>query len=231
MNISPNDEKLEKYLDELADEYKKLLFSALISRSKTLDDLSVSELLRLDNEIKKPLFQDYYRLQRRRRLFFSYGLIYVLLGFLGYIFSEMITGDFLYSRERMIALVSVVVGLVGLVICVYSFVSPTLGIFSKTNTNGQRNYIALLEYEVVAKWRELEGLVSDIGLSESKKAPRSIIDFLLENHLIDKNEYGTLKEFLKMRNNVVHSTENRYSANEIKEMIDNVDKIIEKIKK
>ena len=28
MNITPNNEKIEKYLDELADEYKELLFNA-----------------------------------------------------------------------------------------------------------------------------------------------------------------------------------------------------------
>ena len=76
MNISPNNEKIEKYLDELADEYKILLYKALISRSKPLDDLSVSELLRLDNEIKKPLFEDYQRQQRRRRMLFILGLSY-----------------------------------------------------------------------------------------------------------------------------------------------------------
>ena len=61
MNISPNNDKIERYLDELSDEYKILLYKALISRTKSLDDLSVSELLRLDNEIKKPLFEDYQK--------------------------------------------------------------------------------------------------------------------------------------------------------------------------
>ena len=54
MNTLSQNDKIEKYLDELADEYKVLLYNALVSRTKPLDDLSVSELLRLDNEIKKP---------------------------------------------------------------------------------------------------------------------------------------------------------------------------------
>ena len=58
MNSLPND-KIEKYLDELSDEYKNLLYKALVARTKPLDDLSVSELLRIDSEIKKPLFLYY----------------------------------------------------------------------------------------------------------------------------------------------------------------------------
>lgn len=68
MNILPKNDKIEKYLDELADEYKVLLYNALVSRTKPLDDLSVSELLRLDNEIKKPLFEDYQKKQHRRQI-------------------------------------------------------------------------------------------------------------------------------------------------------------------
>ena len=65
MNILPKNDKIEKYLDELADEYKVLLYNALVSRTKPLDDLSVSELLRLDNEIK-PLFEDYQKKQHHQ---------------------------------------------------------------------------------------------------------------------------------------------------------------------
>ena len=88
MNILPKNDKIEKYLDELADEYKVLLYNALVSRTKPLDDLSVSELLRLDNEIKKPLFEDYQKKQHRRQLFLIAGLIY------------MFTGVFLYFLQK-----------------------------------------------------------------------------------------------------------------------------------
>ena len=80
VNILPKNDKIEKYLDELADEYKVLLYNALVSRTKPLDDLSVSELLRLDNEIKKPLFEDYQKKQHRRQLFLIAGLIYMFTG-------------------------------------------------------------------------------------------------------------------------------------------------------
>ena len=100
MNISPNNDKIEKYLDELADEYKVLLYKALISRTKSLDDLSVSELLRLDNEIKKPLFEDYQRKQRRRRTLLIAGLTYMVMGVVLYLFTKIVFGDYQYSREN-----------------------------------------------------------------------------------------------------------------------------------
>ena len=64
MNISPNNEKIQKYLDELSNEYKELLFVALLERSKSIDDISISDLLRIDNEIKKPLLTGYQKQQR-----------------------------------------------------------------------------------------------------------------------------------------------------------------------
>ena len=104
MNISPNNEKIEKYLDELADEYKVLLYKALISHTKSLDDLSVSVLLRLDNEVKKPLFEDYQRMQRRRRMLLTIGLTYMVMGAVLYLFAKIYLGDYQYSRENMMSL-------------------------------------------------------------------------------------------------------------------------------
>ena len=48
-----NDDKIEKYVNELGEEYKDLLFEALLKKSDSLSELSVSELLRIDNDVKK----------------------------------------------------------------------------------------------------------------------------------------------------------------------------------
>jgi len=53
----------------------------------------------------------------------------------------------------------------------------------------------------------------------------------LESKFIDDDEYAILKEFLKMRNNIVHSAERRYSIEEIKTLVEKIDKIIDKLKK
>ena len=232
MNITPNNEKIERYLDELADEYKELLFNALISRTKDLDNLSVSELLRLDNEIKKPLFENYQRQQRRRKMLQIAGLTYMLLGGLIFVAYELLDSNFTPGTHDTISLISIVIGFMGLFISIFSFMLPTIYQSSSKNIDrAEKNNLSFLEYKVVTKGRELEGIVNDISINTSVKTPRSVIEFLLESKFIDDDEYAILKEFLKMRNNIVHSAERRYSIEEIKTLVEKIDKIIDKLKK
>lgn len=232
MSISPKNEKIEKYLNELSDEYKELLFRALVSRSKSLDNLSVSELLRLDAEIKKPLLEDYQRQQRRRKMLLVSGLTYMFLGLFLFVVFQMINSDFMYNSNSIFLMMSVVIGCVGVIVSILSFALPTMRTSSsKLIVNDKMDTSALVEYEAITKWRELEGVVNDISISSDVKTPRSIIEFLSENQFIDSEEYSTLKDFLKMRNNVVHSMDSNYSENEIRDMVSKIDKIIEKIKK
>lgn len=231
MNISFNNAKIEKYLDELASEYKILLYKALVSRSGPLDDLSVSELLRLDNEIKKPLFEDYQRQQKRYRMLLIAGLTYMFIGVFSHFFFKIINGEYMYNKAAVVSLISSVIGIVGLFITLYAYVFQILDKYPKRNVKRYEEYTTLLKYEVVAKWREMEGIVNDISLNANVKTPRSIIDFLLESHFIDEKEHTILKDFLKMRNDIVHSNGTSYSENDIKEIIDEVNKIIDRIKK
>lgn len=232
MNIYPSNEKIEKYLDELSDEYKELLFKALLSRSSSVDNLSVSELLRLDAEIKKPLLENYQRQQKRRKMLLVSGLTYMFLGLFMFVFFKVFNSDFIYNRDDIVSLMSVVIGFVGFIVSVLSFALPTIRTSSSKHAESNKGGdLSLLEYEVIAKWRELEGVVNDISINSDVKTPRSIIDFLAENQFIDNEEYRILKEFLKMRNNVVHSTDTNYSEKELKDTIAKIEKIIEKIKK
>lgn len=231
MNISPNNEKIEKYLDELADEYKVLLYKALISRTKSLDDLSVSELLRLDNEIKKPLFEDYQRMQRRRRMLLMMGLTYMVMGGVLYLFAKIYFGDYQYSRENMVSLMSGIVVLVGFITTVFAFILQNINIVRPKYKAQMEDSSQILEYEIIAKWRELEGIVNDISINSEVSMPRSIIQFLRENQFVNDEEYITLKEFLKIRNNIAHSTNNSYTTIELKTMLSSIDGIINKIKK
>ena len=89
----------------------------------------------------------------------------------------------------------------------------------------------LLSFEVIAKWRELESIVNDMAENNSVLAPRSIIDYLLSNNFIDKDESIILREFLKMRNNIVHSSKDDLSSDDIKLALTKVDKIIVKLRK
>lgn len=229
MNISPNNEKIQKYLDELSEEYKELLFKALLERSKSIDDISITELLRLDNEIKKPLHLDYQRQQRRRRSFITAGLTYILTGICMYLF-YIIESDF--STDRVLPLMSLVISLVGVCVVACSFILPTTKMGTYRLSDGSKNETKkLLSYGVIMQWRELEGIVNDLAENNNVSTPRSIIEYSLNNSLIDKEESDILREFLKLRNSIVHSTEVKYSTDEIKEASNKVSKIIEKLEK
>lgn len=232
MNITPNNDKIEKYLDELAEEYKELLFTALISRTPNLDDLSVSELLRLDNEIKKPLLVNYQKQQRRKKMLLVMGLTYMFLGFFTIIIFKLIKSNFIYGTDDVITLMSLVISFMGFVISIFSVALPNT--FFSTSKYIEKKYsesLPLKEYEVITKWRELEGIVNDISINANVQTPRSVIQFLTENKFIDNDENTLLRNFLKIRNNIVHSTDTTYSVEEITSMLCEVDKVIAKIKK
>ena len=232
MNITPNNDKIEKYLDELSEEYKELLFNALISRSKSLDDISVSELLRLDNEIKKPLLSDYQRQQKRRKLFITAGVTYIIAGFCMFFIYSLMTSDFILSTDRIIPLMSLTISLVGLCVTAFSFVLPSTKIDAYRALEHSKNETSkLIAYSVITQWRELEGIVNDLAESNNVSTPRSIIEYLLSNNLIDKEECNILKDFLKLRNSIVHSSDVKYSTEEIKNALNNISQIIEKLKK
>lgn len=232
MNITPNNDKIEKYLDELSEEYKELLFNALISRSKSLDDISVSELLRLDNEIKKPLLSDYQRQQKRRKLFITAGVTYIIVGFCMFFFYAIMRSDFILSTDRIIPLMSLTISLVGLCVTAFSFVLPSTKTDAYRSLEHSKNDISkLVAYSVITQWRELEGIVNDLAESNNVSTPRSIIEYLLSNNLIDKEESDILKDFLKLRNSIVHSSDVKYSTEDIKKASNKIAQIIEKLKK
>lgn len=231
MDHSTNNTKIEKYLDELAEEYKTLLYNALVTRTEPLNELSVSELLRIDAEIKKPLLENYQKVQRRRRMLFFAGIVYMVTGIFMYLSSQIVMGGLKYDRENMISLVSAIISLIGLFIAIYSFASQTLGIGTSHKKKQRNNALPILEYEAVTKWRELEGIVNDMSANSRMVTPRSCIDFLETNHFINEHENIILKDFLKVRNNVVHSNTNEYTTEELEAILIEVGKIIEKLKK
>lgn len=229
MSITPND-KIERYLDELSNEYKELLYRELISKSNPLDELSVGELLRLDNEIKRPFLDDYKRVRKLKQMFFSIGMIYVLIGliflFLS-IFIEIVRGEFQYSEGNVLALMSQITIFIGAVVIICA---NSVQRMWKRSENVNKSNHKLLEYKIILMWRELEGVVNDISIGTTPNTNRSIIEFLSKNHFINSADYNKLKKLLRARNSIVHS-ENIYTADEMKTIIVNANQIIVKLRR
>lgn len=232
MNISSNNEKLQKYLNELSEEYEELLLKAVVERSESIYDINVSELLRLDNEIKKPLIENNHRQLKRRRLIFIYGLIYMFLGILSIIMYYTIKSDVFQGTDGIILLISIIISVVGLFVSASSFILPV----SKSNTYKKNSQTQpenkkLLYFEVVSKWREIEGIAIDLAENSSVSTPRSVIEYLYSNKFIDPDELIILKDFLKIRNNIVHSANINVSYQDVRLAIRKIDPVIEKLRK
>ncbi len=231
--FSKND-KIEKYLEELSVEYKTLLFKALIEQSPSVDDLSVSELLRLDSEIKKPLLSDYRHYTRKRKMVFLVGLSYFLIGLLGFLFyllyKQIMSASF--DKDSMIALLCSLMSFVGLITCGYSFFVPRVIKHEKSTFNKKQasESTALLEYEIISKWRDVEGLVSDFSVSSQVRTATSAINYLKQNGMIDATEQDTLKKLLRLRNEVVHSGNKPISVDDAKNLLKQTDQVLDKLK-
>lgn len=228
MQTYSNEDKIERYLDDLAVEYKELLLKRLLEVSGTIENLSVSELLRIDTEIKKPLLAEYRRQQRRQRAMLMAGMLYAIMGIMLLTMFEMID-SFRYDGVTLVALV---ITFLGLLMSLMSVMIPnSKNPLSKHEPRSMEDNRAIWEYSVVKTWRELEGIAADI-YAESKTMPtHSIISKFLEDNYINKVEAERLREFLKMRNNIVHDTDNNYKLEEIKNALKGVESIINSLKK
>lgn len=228
MNSLPND-KIEKYLDELSNEYKKLLYIELVARTNPLDELSVSELLRMDSEIKKYLLADYKKKQRRDYILFRLGLLYIISGAFIFLLSKVFWKNNQNGIGNILSLISCIIAFIGFIFVLYSFATQIFGVVTSKYNASSEECSKVLEYEIVRKWRELEGIVEDISLTSQLDTSKTVIQFLAENHFIDDNEVNILRKFLKMRNNIVYATDNNYTTEELKKMLGEINHIINKL--
>lgn len=223
-----NEEKIERYLDDLADEYKELLLKRLLEVSGTIENLSVSDLLRIDNEIKKPLLSDYRRQQRKKRVILMAGILYSIMGIMLLTMFEMVDS----LRYEGMTLVALVITFLGLLMSLMSVMLPnSKNFFGKHEVRNTEDDRALLEYSVVKTWRELEGVAADIYMDSKAITTSSILSKFLQDNYINNDEAETLRGFLKMRNNIVHDTDNNYKLQEIKDMLKRAQSIINNLKK
>lgn len=226
------DEKINRYLDEIAEDYKKLLLKNMIENSNSIDELQIIDLLKVDAEIKKPLISGYKKNQRRRKLFLSAGMLYICLGIFMLIISQILN----QNQIDIIPLTSITISFAGAVISIFAFIPSRYRVSSSNKTKNIKDVFEdenkFIDYIVVTKWRELEGIVESIYSKENLAIKRkSIIEVLVEYGYLNKNEEIIVKEFLKLRNQTVHTQESTFSLDKKKELINEMTNIIEKIKK
>lgn len=221
-----NEDKIEKYLDDLAEEYKTLLLNRLLEVSGNIENLNVCDLLRIDNEIKRPFLSEYRRQLRRKRVFQMSGVLYAIMGIMVLSICEIVDS---VKSEGMV-LFSLVIIFMGVIMILMSEMYPNKWYYSNQKvSNNSEESRAILEYRVVSAWRELEGFATDIYSENIILPTGSIISSLLNDNYINQKEADFLKDFLKMRNNIVHDINNNYELDEMRNMLKRVQHIINKL--
>lgn len=129
--------------------------------------------------------------------------------------------------------------LITFTILMMSLTASLLAIFVRIRHDNVSHYIGdrvddkkvLLEYQVVKTWRDIEGIAADIYSDEKWRPYHSIIEKFLEDSYINRVEAEELKDFLKMRNNIIHDTNNNYDTKTMLNTLKEVEKIVDNLKK
>lgn len=224
-----NDLKVQRFLDELGDEYKNFLLEKLIEQTDSLDNLSVSKLISIDNDVKR-----YINRKQSGRKYWTFqlvGVLYVCIGIFAFLFTEIMMSfhDLNHlSLYELIQMGSIIMALVGVFAFVFPFLFGNMSLSSKYTKN-HKERIKFQEYEVVSMWRELEGICNDLSLKEKVVTNKSIIQLLVQEDLINKEEEKELISFLKLRNCIVHGSGADITDDEIAVRINKVESIISAI--
>ena len=222
-----HDPKIESFLDALGDEYKTLLLEELIEESDSLDTLSISKLVSIDADIKRYVKQK--RENKKYRRLQLWGMLYLCMGLFLIFMSEIFANfrDLQYlAPEGLIQIMALVLCLVGAMVSI----SPIL-FKSKKNPNNLNNQRKLIEYEVITTWRELEAICTDLSLKSKTVSNRSVIQLLSQEQLVSEEEEKELVSFLKIRNAIIHSSNNKPTDIEMRDSTKKVVKIIAAIYK
>ncbi len=223
------DDKLKNYIEELGEEYKELLFQALLEQSESMETLSVSELIRIDSNVKKSLQQSNNQYSK----FWSIGIVYTLFGMFLYLLAGLIKNYDLLGRLTffdLIEIIAVMLGVAGVFSILYPILRKNSGAKRNKNINKGNDKRKLLEYEAISVWRELEGLCNDYSGKNEPITLRSTIKFLSQEGMIAKESANTLLKLLRIRNNIVHNEAKYITNDELANTLNSSKKIISDIK-
>lgn len=220
--------KINEILDELGEEYKDCLIENALFQSREYDvnEIKISTLIQIDERIKDSLIVDNRKRKRDRLLNMMsvLGIIYAIFGLCVLIYYEF--SNSLYIGEMLkLSIISVTLGL-----AVLSFSVWLKKISLPYKKGSDSDYY---NYEIVNKWKKLEGLLVQLTPSEVNNSFSGMVSNLSELGLLSNQDVQSIKAFLALRNQIVHSNRigTQYSTKEIKELLSEIDTIIRKLQK
>lgn len=229
MKYTISEQKAKMIIDELGEEYKDMLIERVLEETNEddVDKISLSDLIRLDIATKA-LLRSNKRVRNIRKMYSyiaSFGLVYVLIGVLLILYSLL---DDRTLRDNSLQYISVVFILLGLLTTVFSVM-----LLKKKTKSGYTENKIISEYEIINKWKEIEGLIIQLVPENNKLSLNSMIQQLSDTSIISSEDTEVIKRFLYIRNQAVHmkSTDYTFTQSELKTLFSKTDEIIRKMKK
>lgn len=222
-----SNDKFNTVIEELGEEYKDLLIEVVISKSsdRDLDSISISELTKIDIEVKEKLKNKAQndRINRISLIFSMLGAVYALIGMM----VMMITvTNRTYMDEATLSISIVLVFLGFLVMIMGSIMHFLLKTKRKTKKESNIDY----EIQIINKWRLIESLIYQIMPRSDTMSLRSMMRNLQQAKVITEDDANILEDIMFYRNKIVHnSPQGLIITDEVKSLLEKADKLIEKL--
>lgn len=227
--------------DIFAKEYKDLLLNKLKK-----ENLNTQEIIEFDKKIKSQFFTQENQKRMNGKILVTkrnyrkirISLMYIFLGIIFYLYSIIFNKLSFFEDDLLGTLFSItglLISLVGIFSLVLLFFKEKIVIKDESDFSdfevfkeNDKTVNYALNSEVIKMWDELESAVNHINPDLN----RSPIRYVLESDELSNSEKETIRDFLQLRNNIVHysSSGTSYSNKQIKSILIEVDKIIKKIR-
>ena len=223
-------QKLDSLVNELGEEYKDLLIEKMLNDYQTtdIDNLPLSELLKLDVSIKEHLIQD-KQIEKKKQMTTMVSIIGLMYSLLGIFLLFFLFFTYSFSEEPM-NMISLILIMMGLIISIYGMLLKKLIINRKPYTSIRNN--TNNSYEYISLWKELEGLMIQVSPDNVPSSPSKLIQYLSESNFISSKDEDAIRNLLKLRNEAIHSTSSpkqELTQEEYSILVKNIRAIISKL--
>ena len=229
MKYSINSKRFNIILDELAEEYKDLLIEATLKQNNEIDieNINISELTKIDIDTKEHLKNRIRnnRIDKTSVLISLIGMIYALFGFMLILVSE--NSNHISDNMSSVAIICIFFGFI------IAIIGVIIKIFFKNKKNiVNKNVDIDYEFQLINKWRIVEGLIYQVSPQNDKLSLKSMINNLEQSKILSKDDLKTLNVLMYYRNKILHNAfgEIEYSE-DIKILLDDTQKLIDKLSK
>ncbi|CON92644.1 Uncharacterised protein [Streptococcus pneumoniae] len=190
--------KIFDYLDDAAEEYKELLLKKLMEDSRDVGDITVNNLVIIDEKIKVSLRN---KLENRYSRFQLLGLLYAFSGLMLLLISFVYNSDYLYSRDSIFVITSIVLIFLGVYIYLFTLLSKNLKLRRRYNL--EKSDVSL-DSLIISQYRRLEYILKKCISNATEKSIQIALMELKDKKIITEEELIFLRDFIGLRNHFVH---------------------------